>query len=271
MLGHNWDRFFVVSSLLINLHVSIFLLSDVICIFPFSFSSVSVLWHFPLLLIMQPESVCSSHCHVYTSFCFTALMHHWLAAHQLTFTAPGSNTRACFNGRAKAHWYRHFRATSAYSSCRMGRKHCEPFMFCFPLHLLLKSAWSAAYTFVALVSVSHSARTSFSFSCDNRTRTWLIRDKTNEDCESYGPENEDSKGSSIEKSRGKPPYHFQSAAGSAWLMLKWHISLSDRACSHSCYFFHQRWQPPAHTHTYTHAHICTLAHYYLAGWHHFAL
>lgn len=35
----------------------------------------------------------------------------------------------------------------------------------------------------------------------------------------------------------KASYHFQSVATSAWLMLKLHISLSDRGWSHSCFFF----------------------------------
>lgn len=99
---------------------------------------------------MQAESVCFAHFHVYMSFWLTALMHHWLAAHQLTFMARDQTCTHASMGMQKHTDTDTFRAISAYSSCRMERTHWEPFMFCFPMHLLLKSAWSAAYIFVPL-------------------------------------------------------------------------------------------------------------------------
>lgn len=106
--------FFLLSSLSFNLHFSL-------CFMAF----------FLLLLIIQAESVCFSLCCV--CVCLFSLQPSciigWLHISSLLW--PGiKHCKACSDRHANAHWYRHFRATSAYSSHCMEGKHCEPFM-CF--------------------------------------------------------------------------------------------------------------------------------------------
>lgn len=80
---------------------------------------------------MQAESVCFAHFHVYMSFWFTALMHHWLAAHQLTFMARDQTRTHASMGMQKHTDTDTFRAISAYSSCawreRIGSHLCFVF------------------------------------------------------------------------------------------------------------------------------------------------
>lgn len=222
------------------------------------FSFNRILDHFPLLWITHTGWILFSFLHVLHPLGLQP----WLQTNWLLW--PGiKHCKACSGRHAHAHWYRRFRATSAYSSHCMERRHCEPFM-CFVFQCSDYCRVHGLQHIFLWPPLSHRVRTSCSFICDNRTRTWLIQDKADEEHESYGPENGDSNGSSVEKKKGsvgglcegKSHYHFQSAACSAWLMLKWHISLSDRACSHSCFFFFFKHMHNndslLHTHTFVH-------------------
>lgn len=108
---------------------------------------------------------------------------------------------------------------------------------------------------------SRCGRVPSSFTRDNKTRRWLIQDKTDERWETLMGQKMTTVKVVLQRNFWwwcvwrKAPYHFQSAAASAWLMLKWHISLSDRACSHSCFFlffFPTKIHNDSLTHTHTH-------------------
>lgn len=122
-----------------------------------------------LLLVMQDKSVCFSFWHVYVVLVYSlnVSLAGWTPAQ---FYGLGSNTVMLYTDwHTNAPWYRHFRATCAL---------CPVYVLCFSMHWLLRSAWSTSSYFCAPLSLSLSLlRTSSSFICDNRTRTWLIQDK----------------------------------------------------------------------------------------------